>query len=154
LRPGNGTAYEEDIEVPFTVRGPGVPAGKRLHPMVLNVDLAPTFAGIAGVEPPDEPKQPWRQSFMIGRLELDAREQDERSEPVRFKAIRTSRWSYAEYAGDDGRGLYDLERDPCQLWNLAQAAEPAFVQALRRDYPSSPDAKQPRRSLENLSIAK
>ncbi len=53
LRPGKGTAYEEDIQVPLIIRGPGVPAGRRLQPIVLNIDLAPAFAQIAGIEPLD-----------------------------------------------------------------------------------------------------
>ena len=40
------------------MRGPGVPAGQRSTQMVLNNDLAPTFAAIAGVQPP---------SFVDGR---------------------------------------------------------------------------------------
>ena len=49
---GKTTAYEEDIRVPFVMRGPGVPAGQRIEQLVLNNDLAPTFAAIAGVTPP------------------------------------------------------------------------------------------------------
>ena len=44
--------------VPLIVRGPGVPEGETLHHMVLNNDLAPTFADLAGAEPP---------SFVDGR---------------------------------------------------------------------------------------
>ncbi len=52
LGAGKWTAYEEDIRVPLMVRGPGVPEGKTLPHMVLNNDLAPTFADLAGVDPP------------------------------------------------------------------------------------------------------
>ena len=52
LPPGKGTLYEEDVRVPLIVRGPGVEAGKTLTHYVLNSDLAPTFADIAGVEIP------------------------------------------------------------------------------------------------------
>ena len=58
LGAGKWTPYEEDIRVPLIVRGPGVPEGKTLHHMVLNNDLAPTFADLAGAEPP---------SFVDGR---------------------------------------------------------------------------------------
>jgi N-acetylglucosamine-6-sulfatase len=46
------TAYEEDIRVPLWVRGPGVPAGKVMAQPVLSLDLAPTFAELAGLTPP------------------------------------------------------------------------------------------------------
>src|SRR4028118_230185 len=51
-RAGEWAAYEEDIRVPLGVRGPGVPEGEKLPHMVLNNDLAPTFADLAGVDPP------------------------------------------------------------------------------------------------------
>jgi len=58
LGAGKWTAYEEDIRVPLVVRGPGVPEGKKLPHMVLNNDLAPTFADLADTETP---------SFVDGR---------------------------------------------------------------------------------------
>ena len=77
---GKWTAYEEDIRVPLIVRGPGVPEGRKLEHLVLNNDLAPTFADLAGVEVPtfvdgrslvplltDDPPPPqdWRQAFLV-----------------------------------------------------------------------------------------
>ena len=46
LGAGKWTPYEEDIHVLLIVRGPGVPDGRTLHHMVLNNDLAPTFADL------------------------------------------------------------------------------------------------------------
>ena len=53
LTPGKWTAYEEDSRVPLIVSGPGVPAGKTLEALVLNNDLAPTFADLAGAKTPN-----------------------------------------------------------------------------------------------------
>ena len=44
LPAGKNFPYEEDIRVPLTVRGPGVPEGRTIDAMVLNNDFAPTFA--------------------------------------------------------------------------------------------------------------
>src|SRR3546814_11255158 len=83
---GKTTAYEEDIRVPFAIRGPGVPKGARLTPFVLNNDLAPTIAAMADVAPPsyvggrsflpllDDPEQSWRQSFAIERRQRETME--------------------------------------------------------------------------------
>ena len=49
---GKDTAYEEDIRVPLAIRGPGIPKGRTVRGMALNIDLAPTFAAWAGIEPP------------------------------------------------------------------------------------------------------
>ena len=80
LGAGKWTAYEEDIRVPLMVYGPGVPEGEKLSHMVLNNDFAPTFADLAGVEPPDfvdgrslgplldgtpTPEPDWRQRFLV-----------------------------------------------------------------------------------------
>ena len=49
---GKKTPYEEAARVPLFVRGPGVPAGSSVEELVLNTDLAPTFAELAGVSYP------------------------------------------------------------------------------------------------------
>lgn len=53
LKAGKQSAYEEDIRVPLLVRGPGVAAGETSDALVGNVDLAPTFAALAGADAPD-----------------------------------------------------------------------------------------------------
>ena len=47
---GKLTPYEEDIRVPFVVRGPGVPAGVVRSEIAGNVDLAATFAELGGLD--------------------------------------------------------------------------------------------------------
>ncbi|CAA9384787.1 MAG: Putative sulfatase, partial [uncultured Rubrobacteraceae bacterium] len=80
LGAGKWTAYEEDIRVPLMVRGPGVPEGEKRSQMVLNNDLAPTFADLAGARTPKfvdgrslvplldgtpTSGEDWRQRFLI-----------------------------------------------------------------------------------------
>lgn len=50
LGAGKMTGYEEDMRVPLAISGPDVAAGRAKH-MVLNTDLAPTIAELAGVAP-------------------------------------------------------------------------------------------------------
>jgi len=86
LSVGKQSPYEEDIRVPLIVRGPGVPAGAVLDHLVGNVDLAPTFAELAGVEAPDfvdgrsfapllRPGPPapaaWRGAYLVEHLRND-----------------------------------------------------------------------------------
>ena len=78
---GKGHPYEEDIVVPFIIRGPGIAAGQDLKNYLAgNIDIAPTFAELAGVIPPAfidgrslvplwSPQRPseadWRQGYLI-----------------------------------------------------------------------------------------
>ncbi len=50
LGAGKMTAYEEDMRVPLAISGPGIASGGARH-MVLNTDLAPTIADLAGATP-------------------------------------------------------------------------------------------------------
>ncbi len=80
LAAGKETGFEEDLRVPLLVRGPGVPAGKTLSHMTLNIDLAPTFAQLAGRRIPPSvdgrslvpllassppPPSAWRKAFLM-----------------------------------------------------------------------------------------
>ncbi|KAL4431762.1 hypothetical protein ABPG77_002978 [Micractinium sp. CCAP 211/92] len=49
---GKMTPYENDIRLPFYVRGPGVPKGVKLPHLVGNVDLASTWLELGGVKDP------------------------------------------------------------------------------------------------------
>ena len=148
---GKNTAYEEDIRVPLILRGPGVPEGARIGAMALNIDLAPTFAEIAGVAPPafvdgrsllpllDDPQQPWRHAFLIERRQLEEHfikyaerhgvSAEELHRHAYLDGLRTARWTYVEY-GSGERELYDLAADPHQLDNRIERAEPELVAAL------------------------
>jgi arylsulfatase A-like enzyme len=147
LLQGKNTAYETDIRVPFVVRGPGVPAGRRESAIVLNNDLAPTFAAMAGVRIPEFVEgrsflplltarpAPWsRAAFMIERRGgRDAQEEPGDTDGLfganSFNALRTRDHTYVEYATGE-RELYDLQRDPFQLDNIAASADPALVRRL------------------------
>jgi N-acetylglucosamine-6-sulfatase len=137
---GKTTAYEEDIRVPFAIRGPGVARGARLDPFVLNNDLAPTFAAMAGIEPPgfidgrsflpllENPDRPWRQSFAVERRQ---RETMEIVGAASFQAVRSADWTYVEYFNGE-RELYDLRTDPEQMENVVTTAEPLLLDQLSR----------------------
>ncbi len=81
LLAGKNKPYEEDIRVPFIIRGPGIAAGQELAGYLAgNIDVAPTIADLAGVVPPNfvdgrslaplwSPNRPspqqWRQGFLV-----------------------------------------------------------------------------------------
>ena len=53
LPPGKECGYEEDVNVPLIVRGPGVPRNRTAEAVTTHTDLAPTILGLAGALPGD-----------------------------------------------------------------------------------------------------
>lgn len=48
LQPGKECGYEEDVNIPLIVRGPGVPEGEESQIVTTHADLVPTILGLAG----------------------------------------------------------------------------------------------------------
>ncbi len=142
LPPGKETAYEEDIHVPLFVRGPDVPTGKVIREIVGNVDLAPTFAELAGANIPDfvdgrsfvqllrhqlSSSDSWRKVFL---LEYWPNSQKTWLIPE-YSGLRTASCTYVEYKTGE-RELYDLKQDPDQLQNLANKTKPNLIREYAR----------------------
>jgi N-acetylglucosamine-6-sulfatase len=123
------TPYEEAANVPFVVRGPGVPAGVSRDHLVLNNDLASTFARIAGATPPSfvdgrsllpvwaaTPPARWRTAVLNERPPGGA------LHAMRtYHAAMTNKYTYVEYASGE-KELYDRSADPYQLQSIHQTA--------------------------------
>jgi N-acetylglucosamine-6-sulfatase len=137
LANGKGRAYEEDIKVPLLVRGPGIPAGRKVKLLTANVDFAPTFAQIAGVTPPAYvdgrslvplfsgalPTR-WRRSVLLESQRID----DEKE----FHGLRTeTNQLFALYDNGDGE-YYEMDSDPYQLRNGYAGMPAALKAALQR----------------------
>ena len=119
--------YEESIRVPLVVRVPWLTRSRVDSHLVLNIDLAPTLAQLAGVRPglPEDGRSfvpllegrhtRWRRAFTEEWL---GRPATEVGSPPPFEALHTRRWVWVEYR-NGWRELYDLRRDPHELANLA-----------------------------------
>ncbi len=133
IEQGKDRPYEESARIPLFVKGPGVIPGSEVEELVLNTDLAPTFAELAGVELPDadgrslslllrgEGTPSWRSSVLLeGFAGGGARV---------YGAVRTETHKYVEY--DNGeKELYDLTTDPYELDNAYDGADPSLVEDL------------------------
>jgi arylsulfatase A-like enzyme/tetratricopeptide (TPR) repeat protein len=121
------TLHDATQRVPLWLAGPGVPAGRVVRELVRLEDLAPTLLALAGAPPlagatgaslvpllegaPAEPRAAYQET-LAGRLDYGW-------SPL--FGVRTARHRYVRAPRPE---LYDLEADPGELRNLADA-EPA-----------------------------
>ena len=136
VRAGKIYPHEPSLRVPLLLRGPGIPLGERRTDPITSIDIAPTLASLAGVEPPGdvdgvslarvatEGDRGWTRGIVTetGFTDLPG-------SPRRLLGLRTPRYLYVEVAFG-GRELYDVIRDPQQYRNLAPL--PAY-DGLQRD---------------------
>ncbi|KAI0376645.1 Arylsulphatase [Hypomontagnella monticulosa] len=142
LQPGKSCGYEEDVNVPLIVRGPGVAANYTAEGVVTtHADLAPTFFNLLGIAPRDDfdgaAIPVVREEFEIVR---DAGERREHAgieywgnamgegiynrnwlDHNTYKALRVSGPGYNLYYSvwcNNEHELYDINVDPGQLHNL------------------------------------
>jgi len=119
-------AYDECVRVPFVVYAPDLfDARTDLH-LVANIDLASTFAELAGVSVPDyvdgmsllplleDKNTAWRDAILIEHWPT---EEGVGARIPEFYAVRTLEWKYVEYS-TGATELYDLKNDPHELDNL------------------------------------
>jgi arylsulfatase A-like enzyme len=153
--------YEEAIRSPMLVRYPRLaPLQRTDDRFALNIDLAPTFAELAGVGVPiahdgeslvhvlDDTATSWRSDFLA--------EAWPNSHP--WALVHEAQWKYTEIpvapGSPDGafeRELYDLANDPYELDNVVDdpthairvAEMAARLRALRPNWPIDSDPNGP-----------
>jgi len=153
---GKYNQFQGTVNVPFYVRGPGIPAGSTYDDVAGNIDIAPTIAEITGAEAPDdvdglslltrlqggEPLS--RRYFLLGRALTPANTttangleeapetyvEDTRSSTLNdFTGITNGRYKLIRYTNIAHEELYDLTNDPFELDNLL-AYDDASYQAM------------------------
>ncbi len=148
LGPERRFAYEEGIRAPFIARYPKrIKAGSRMRDLVICQDIAPTLVRLAGGKPEPQvqghsllplfagKRAGWRKSIL---MEYWAENAMPWLIGMTYKAVRTDRYKYIRWINRGLNGeldeLYDLERDPYELTNLARrAAHRAARERLRRE---------------------
>lgn len=138
------TLFERSARAPLIVAGPGVTAKGRSSPRIVEfLDLYPTLTALAAVTPPTglqgrslapllkNPGAKWNHPAFTQVRRGPA------ASPYMGYSVRTEKWRYTEWEkGKRGAELYDQNRDPSELRNLA--ADPkhqkvvADLQALLR----------------------
>ena len=126
--------YESSINVPFMMRYDSLRAG--LPPavndrLVLNVDLAPTFADAGGASAPGAEgtsllpllsgtATSWRTAFPVEHMGVNV---------PSYCAVRSEHYMYVEYKTGE-QELYDLVNDPYELQNQAANPNPPYPDEL------------------------
>ncbi|MBF9017882.1 MULTISPECIES: sulfatase-like hydrolase/transferase [unclassified Oceanispirochaeta] len=132
------SCHDASIHIPLVIMGPGFKGGKRMDELVSLIDLPPTLLNAAGRKVP---------GHMAGRplseLTNSAKSEKPWPEEVFYqisesqvgRGIRTSKWKYSVKAPKkngwklsssesyESDFLYDLEKDPHELNNLADSTE-------------------------------
>ena len=139
-RASKATPYEESIHIPFLLRYPArVDAGRRTEVLFSSVDVMPTLLSLADVGIPAGVQGKDLSHAVLGRegtdpdsvyLQILGPGWPHRGDWVGFwRGIRTQRWVYARWHGSEDVFLFDRERDPYEMDNLAGRPEFADVQA-------------------------
>jgi len=134
---GKQTPFDIDIRVPLIAYGPKVAKGSLQQALVSNIDLAPSFAGLAGTQLKGAPdgrdiqhllrekteKINWRKFAIIEhrRVSYDRNDPDRQEEEdgklPSYTALRFHNLLYVEYETGE-ISCYDAEKDPYELKNI------------------------------------
>lgn len=124
--------YEESIRVPYVVRFDAMIRSPRTDEhLVLNIDLAPTFAALANIAAPeaegtgltplfDDDGSVWRTDFLLEHMEKSV------GGVPTYCGVRSERHVFVRYSTGEEE-LYDLERDPARLVNRASSDQYAGI---------------------------
>jgi arylsulfatase A-like enzyme/Flp pilus assembly protein TadD len=127
------TLYDAVLRVPLLIRGPGVPAARRVPEVVSAVDVAPTILARAGLAPLGDAggrdlSPLWRAEpgfdSRPAYAETLATQLDHGWAPL--FAMRTDRYLFVRAPRPE---LYDVESDPGQLTNLLEDPSAAAAEA-------------------------
>ena len=128
--------YQSTIRVPLLLRGRGIVPGTRPAVTARSVDVAPTLLDLLGVAAPPGARFTGRSLARALRGRGHVPEEAAYAESLLpllhygwsdLRTLREGRWKYIQAPRPE---LYDLEEDPGELRNLAEA-QPARAEAFR-----------------------
>lgn len=123
---GKQNMYDHTIRVPMIFSGYQIPSGVRVKGLAYLRDIFPTLCQLAGIETPECDGRS-QHPVMIGRSEsvydfVVGYFRDSQ------RMIRTTRWKLIRYPKVNEVQLFDLQKDPNELKNLAGEPETTAVE--------------------------
>ncbi|KAB8268617.1 alkaline-phosphatase-like protein [Aspergillus minisclerotigenes] len=149
LMPGKRCPYEEDVNVPMIIRGPGIPKGKTADIVTSHLDIAPTIVEWAGGQGPGDfdgsvipkkgttnPEESWEHV----EVEHWGAVSDKRDVPLSgkvntYKAIRVIGDKYNLFYSvwcEGDHEVYDMSTDPYQMNNLYNSTEKVLGVSMKK----------------------
>ena len=144
LQPGKNCPYEEDINIPLVIRGPGIPQGKTSNLVSSHTDMVPTILGWAGADLPknldgkaiitngqQNPGQPWEHTQVEhwGSGGFDGKFGKSKHPNTTYKAVRVMGEDYNFYYSvwcNNEHELYDMVKDQGQMDNIYKRVGTTF----------------------------
>lgn len=120
--------YDSVARVPLVMAGPGVEALGMREYLVELIDLGPTFLELAGLEPLDGASGQSLCPLLSGQSE--ALHEVVFSEHGSRVMARTHEWKLVFYPGQSYGELYDMQKDPDELYNCYD--DPLYAEAQRQ----------------------
>ena len=123
---GKQSLYDEAVKIPLIMAGPGIPQGEQRDQLVYSHDLFPTILNLAGAEIPETTYYQDLAPVMEDKHH-DGREAVFSAFKAAQRMAREKRFKYICYdvEGVGHEQLYDLEKDPHELNNLADQSDMA-----------------------------
>jgi len=135
--------FEESLEMPFLVRWPGVvKPGARPTQMIQNIDYAPTFLEIGGVEVPKEIQGVSLLPVLKGTAGDDWRKAiyyqytgEAIHNVAKHDGVRTERYKLMYFPETNEWNLFDLLKDPEEMKSVSgDAAYVDVLQSMKKVY--------------------
>lgn len=116
---GKQSLYEHSTRIPMIIKGPGVPADREFDAFAYIHDLYPTLAELAGVPVTGTLDGKSLVPVFQGKSDM-IREDLFTAYRNTIRALRHGPWKIIRYPERDITQLYDLEKDPLEINNLAE----------------------------------
>lgn len=123
---GKWLMHDNSIRVPLIIYDPRSKGRNEIDDMALNIDVPSTILDLAGLEPPDT----WHGKSLYPLVNGKSRSIHRDTVLIEHlwefenippsEGVRTPKWKYFRYINDQSaEELYDLEKDPREIDNLA-----------------------------------